>query len=411
MKVLHLNTSPRTGGAAIAAGRIVCALQKIGVEASLLTAPEGIAHTLPFLWERMSIWAANRFTRKDLFSVDIANAGTDITHLSAFQEADIIHLHWINQGFLSLRGLQHICSQGKPIIWTMHDMWPCTSICHHARLCEAFHSECRDCPYQPSTAFFDLAKHTFKRKASIYAAAPLHFVACSKWLEAHVHQSALTQGKYITSIANPIDTTHFHPIDKQEARRALKNRLPANKRLILFGSCKITDKRKGIDYLIKSVRLLAQRREDWKDKVGIVTFGEGSDELAALLPYPVYSLGYLNSEEEMAKAYQAADLYITPSLEENLPNTVMEAMACGLPCVSFHIGGLPEMIDHKENGYIAEYRSAEDLAQGLEYVLSTEDYTKLSHNAVRKVTENYSQAHIGMQYKKLYERALFGSCT
>ena len=159
MRVLIVNTSEQKGGAAIAASRLMHALRAEGVEARMLVRdtdhPSALVHRvhghwkgrLRFLWERVVIWAANRFTRRNLFKVSIANTGFDITRLPEFQEADVVHLHWINQGFLSLRDLRKILLSGKRVVWTLHDMWPATAICHHAYACEAYHVACHDCPF------------------------------------------------------------------------------------------------------------------------------------------------------------------------------------------------------------------------------------------------------------------------
>ena len=149
MNILIVNTSERQGGAAIAAHRLMDALQQLGHGVEMLVRDKHTdrceVQSLPsdwrrkwhFLWERAVIWMYNRFRRQNLFAVDIANAGTDITQLRAFRKADVIHLHWVNQGMLSLANLRKILCSGKTVVWTMHDMWPCTSICHHARECNA----------------------------------------------------------------------------------------------------------------------------------------------------------------------------------------------------------------------------------------------------------------------------------
>ncbi len=421
MKVLFVNTSEQTGGAAVAAGRIMRALQEKGVDARMLvrdrsTADPDVLSLEPswklrrdFLWERLVIWGANQFSRQNLFAVDIANSGSDITSRPEFREADLIHLHWINQGFLSLRGLGRIFRSGKPVVWTMHDMWPCTSICHHARECTGFHTECLACPFLKNRgAFFNLARNCFRHKARIYAGAPLHFVTCSQWLKDQASRSALLRGKEICAIPNPIDPQAFRRMDKAEARRRWAGRLPEGQKIILFGACKFTDKRKGIDYLIESCRILAARHPEWAGgkQLGIAFFGQGDGQVNAQIPFPVYPLGYLKSGEEMAYAYNAADLFVTPSLEENLPNTIMEAMACGLPCAGFRIGGIPEMIDHKVNGYLAKYKDAADLAEGMAYILGAPHYEKLSREAINKVARCYDPAVVGGKYLQLYQKIL-----
>lgn len=135
MNVLLVNTSERTGGAAIAASRLMHALNRHGVNARMIVRQK---RGFPFYWERMVIWLHNRLSRRMLWYVDIANAGTDITLLPAFREADVIHLHWVNQGFLSLEVIDRILHSGKRIVWTMHDQWPYTAICHHSRDCRRF---------------------------------------------------------------------------------------------------------------------------------------------------------------------------------------------------------------------------------------------------------------------------------
>ena len=176
MRILIVNTSERTGGAAVAAGRLVEALKNHGVKAQMLVRDTqsdrittiglggGWKQLRKFLWERLVIWMHSGFRRERLFSVDIANAGNDITHLPEFQEADLIHLHWINQGMLSLKGIRKILDSGKPIVWTMHDMWPCTGICHHARSCTAFQSKCGHCPMIYSEKQHDLSTRIFNKK-------------------------------------------------------------------------------------------------------------------------------------------------------------------------------------------------------------------------------------------------------
>ena len=251
------------------------------------------------------------------------------------------------------------------------------------------------------------ARRVFRRKAALYRGAPLSFVTCSRWLREQASRSALLRGKELTAIPNPIDPAAFRPQDKAAARKHWGTLLPGGQRLILFGACRFTDKRKGIDYFIDSCRILARRRPEWAGKVGIALFGQGDgQQLAREIPYPVYPLGQLRSGEEMALAYNAADHFVTPSLEENLPNTIMEAMACGLPCAGFRIGGIPEMIDHKRNGFLAEYKSAEDLAAGMDYILGAANYEELSRAAIDKVARCYDPARIAEEYLQVYRRAL-----
>ena len=374
MRVILINTSERIGGAAIAANRLMEALKAQGIKAKMLvrnkqTGQSTVVALKPswrmvwqFVWERVVIWTANRFSRQNLFAVDIANTGNDITSLPEFQQADIVHLHWVNQGMLSLKDIRKILDSGKPVVWTMHDMWPCTGICHYARRCDHYRTACHNCPYL----------------------------------------AALLQGMPVTSIPNAINTNLFRPHDKAAARRKLQ--LPQDMRLMLFGSVKITDKRKGIDYLVKACRLLADQHPELRDRLAVVAFGRNSQQLGSLLPFKVYPLDFVTGDHQLVDIYNAVDLFATPSLEDNLPNTIMEAMACGTPCVGFNVGGIPEMIDHLHNGYVATYRDAGDFANGIYWLLTEPGYDSLCEQAARKAATHYAESVVAKKYIDLYNK-------
>ena len=414
MRVLIINTSERTGGAAIAANRLMNALKNSGIKAKMLVRDKQTDQVTvvplkkswrkvaQFVWERIVIWQANRFHKHNLFAVDIANTGTDITALPEFRQADVIHLHWINQGMLSLKSIRKIFESGKPVVWTLHDMWPVTGICHHARTCEKYTTQCSHCPLLYKGHKLDLSYRVFRQKQKLYKDQPLTFVGCSHWLEGLARKSALTQGHPVTSIPNPINTNLFRPASKETIRQALH--LPTDKKLLLFSSMKITDRNKGIDYLVDACKILAARYPDFVRSLGVVVVGKESQQYADLFPFPIYCLDFVHEEKDIARIYNAADLFVNPSLHENLPNTIMEAMACGIPCIGFHTGGIPEMIDHLHNGYIAEYKSAEDLANGIHWSLTEGDYESLSEEARRKVVNSYSEQIVAMKYIQLYNQ-------
>ena len=182
--------------------------------------------------------------------------------------------------------------------------------------------------------------------------------------------------------------------------------LPLNRKLILFGSVKTTDKRKGIDYFIDSCHILAQKHPHLTNEWEIVVYGNGSGELTKYLPFNVHPLNYISSTSELIDIYNAVDIFATPSLEENLPNTIMEAMACATPCIGFETGGIPEMIDHKENGYVAEYKSAEDFANGIYWILNESNFEQLSENARNKVVNSYSEKTVAAEYLNLYKEII-----
>ena len=415
MRVLLINTSERMGGAAIACSRLMEALKNNGIKAKMLVRDKQTDQITvvsldrswklvwKFVWERVCIWSANRFKRNHLFAVDIANTGTDITSLPEFQQADVIHLHWVNQGMLSLRNIDKILASGKPVVWTMHDMWPFTGICHYAGSCDRYQSQCHHCPFlYGGGGKDDLSSRVFRRKQKVYQGRHITFVACSRWLEEQAKHSFLLQGHTILSIPNAINTNLFRPHDKEAARKRCG--LPQDMRLALFGSVKITDPRKGVQYLVESCRLLADRHPELKDRLGVVAFGNQSGQLADMLPFRVYALDFVADEHRLVDIYNAVDIYVTPSLQDNLPNTIMEAMACGTPCVGFHVGGIPEMIDHLHNGYVATYQSVTDLANGIYWTLTDGSYASLCEEAARKAATHYSERAVAKQFIDLYNK-------
>jgi glycosyltransferase involved in cell wall biosynthesis len=389
------------------------ALNNNGVKAKMLVRDKETDHLtvagLPaswrqqwnFLWERFVIWLHLHFRREHLFEVDMANAGTDITTLPEFQEADVIHLHWINQGMLSLKGIRKILASGKPVVWTMHDIWPATAVCHYTRGCEQYQSQCNKCPLLPGDS---LARQVWNRKQQMLSGQRITYVCCSEWLAGEARKSALLKDQRIVSIPNAIDTRVFRPQDKQQARQNLD--LPADRRIILFVSQRVTDPRKGIRYFVEAVSRLVRQHPEMKENTGVAILGGHAEEVASQLVLPSYPLGYVSNPSRIVSVYNAADVFVLPSLEDNLPNTIMEAMACGVPCVGFHVGGIPEMISHQVNGYVAQERDAADLAQGIRYVLAEADYATLSRECLHQVAQKYSQQSVASRYMEEYRNRM-----
>ncbi|MBR1687066.1 MAG: glycosyltransferase family 4 protein [Prevotella sp.] len=418
MRVLIVNTSERTGGAAVAANRLMEALNNNGVKARMLVRDKETTHPavigigsgwraqLPFLWERLCIWVRLRFKRQRLFEVDIANAGLDITRTRAFREADVIHLHWVNQGMLSLRGIRRILDSGKPVVWTMHDAWPSTAICHLTFDCRRYEQRCCHCPLLPGGGSeSDVAAQTWRRKEQMLHNRSIRFVACSQWLAEAARHSALLSGQSVGQIPNPIDTRLYRPLpDRRKAR--IDAGLPEDGRIILFVSQRATNPYKGMDYLVEACRLLAAEHPELLADTTLGILGGHSEEVVGQLPFRAVALGYVNDEHRIVGIYNAADVFVLPSLSENLPNTIMEAMACGVASVAFRVGGIPEEIDHRQTGYIADYRDAADLARGLHWVLCEADRDTLRRQCLSKVARSYSQQSVALRYIEEYERAM-----
>ena len=417
MRVLILNTSEKTGGAAVAANRLVEALNNNGGKAKMLVRDKetdqitvvGLKQSLMrqwgFLWERSVVFWHLHFSKKHLFEIDIANCGTDITRMREFKEADGIRLRWINQGFISLKIVREILDSGKPVVWTMHDIWPATGICHYTRGCKHFKTRCYSCQLLPGKGGeTDLAYKTWEAKRRMLKGQNIHFVTCSRWLEGEARQSALLVGQQVVSIPNTIDTHVFTRCDKTTARMAAN--LPLDKKIILFVSQKVTDVRKGMDFFVEALEKLVASSPETKDNTVVAVLGGHAEDVVEKLPLKAYPLGYVSEEKHIVNIYNAADVFVLPSLEDNLPNTIMEAMACGVPCVGFKVGGIPEMIDHLRNGYVAKFRDSDDLAKGIQWVTSGADGINLSDNCLKKVLASYSQHSVALKYIEVYNQAL-----
>jgi len=417
MRVIIVNTSERNGGAAVAANRLMEALNNHGVKAKMLVRDKqsdsltvvGLQgkwwQQWCFLWERLVIFCHLHFSRKHLFELDIANTGTDITRLPEFREADIIHLHWINQGMLSLGVIRKILNSGKPVVWTMHDIWPATAICHLTLGCNKFKTGCHHCKYLPGNGSTrDLSAKIWRRKQHLLDGQSITFVACSRWLEAEAKMSALLNGQKVTNIPNSIDTSIYKVGNRSEARQRLG--LPTDKQVILFVSQRVTNLNKGMEYLIEACNQLVSQHPEMKETTAVAILGGHAEDVVAELPFEAYPLGYVSEEYRIADVYRAANVFVLPSLSENLPNTIMESMACGIPCVGFKVGGIPEEIDHLKNGYVAAYRNAEDLARGIRWILCEADYDSLSAAAVKKVNRCYSQQSVALKYTEIYNEAI-----
>lgn len=418
MKVLLVNTSEQAGGAAIAANRLLKALGGRGVKASMLVRdrssvrPEVIspvsklAGKIKFMLERFDVFLANRFHTANLFAVDPATQGFDITQLPEYQEADLIHLHWVNQGMLSISDLQKIIDSGKPIVWTLHDMWPCTGICHQAADCKAWTTGCGHCPLLwGEGSKKDLSWQTFRKKEKLFDTdRRIRFVACSNWLSDIARQSPLLKRHSVESIPNAIDTQFFAPGSKKAARMRLG--LPLEKRILLFVAYKATDKNKGIDYLREAIEHIRKQSKEWVDQLCVVPVGREADTLKNSFACEARPQNYVSSEDVMRDLYNAADLLLMPTLMDNLPNTIVEAMACGVPCVGFNVGGLPQMITHGKDGYLAKFKNAEDFAIGIMQTLFTNSYQDLSRAARKKAVDTYSEEAIASRYIEVYREAI-----
>jgi glycosyltransferase involved in cell wall biosynthesis len=402
MNVLLITTYPH-GGAGVACRRLQGALSSLGHQVNILYQTD-IGNRFGFLAERVSFlpWERNRSVR---FLFSLANFGTDISQHPLVQAADVLHLHWWNQGFLSLRDVARLGALGKPIVWTLHDMWAMTGGCHHNRSCEEFKRACGQCPYLRFRYKNDLSRQIWAKKQRLYP-KNIHYVTCSQWLEGMARSSSLLMDSDIRTIPNPIDTSVFRP-EASSPRSAFQRTIGATPgaHLVLFAAMSISNPYKGFGYLREALQHLKAQRPDLS--IEVVALGKSKTGELDGLPYKVHDLGLVKDQNQLVSVYGGVDVFVTPSLEENLPNTIMESMACGTPVVGFDVGGIPEMIVDGKYGRVVPIRDSVALADAMAWVL--EDPTRrqaLGDAARQSVLARYDQHIVGQQYAALYEEAL-----
>jgi glycosyltransferase involved in cell wall biosynthesis len=331
--------------------------------------------------------------------------GQNVIKHRSVKEADVIHIHWINHGFLSPKFLAKLDELEKPIVWTFHDSNAFTGGCHVRYSCEHYHKECGFCPLLKNSHKNDISHKTWLRKSKAYAALNCHIIAPSKWMADSVKMSSLMGFRPVSVIPNTIETKVFKPYVKSEAKKMLK--IAADKFVLMSGFMPSkNDKHKGTTYLIDALNDLASRPGIDKDKIELVIFGNKENADMPVFPFKTTFLGSINNDSHLAKCYSAADVFITASLEDNLPNTVMESLACATPVVAFKTGGIPDMVRHLENGYLAEYKSSEDLATGIEWLYHDENAPDIQKEARRTILEHFSEEVIATQHLNLYQSLL-----
>ena len=434
MKVLFVNTNDISGGAARAAMRIMRGVQQSGVEAQMFVkdkysqssdviplstyAPSSNWFLDVFKWViqkfknryHMFKWHPYKRTKQNVFMSDLRH--TDIHGALQKLDYDIVHLHWINNRFLDIRELSKI---HKPIVWTLHDSWPFCGICHYFVDCKRYQSHCGACPMLGSKKEQDLAYEVFEKKMEAYKDLDFHIVTPSHWLGDSAKKSALLGRFPVHVIPNCLDTDLFRLLSVEEIRviaeqqqnavvsRVLREATEKRiaKPLILFGAMNAANDRiKGFASLLSALQIL-----DAQDvKAHLVVFGANEQELPMKFQnIDVTFVGYIHDSSVLTALYNIADVMVVPSLTENLSNAIMESLSCGTPVVAFNIGGNSDMIDHQQNGYLANELDCEDMAKGIQWCIEHNTEGALSRNSLEKVMNNYTIDIVSKQYKQLYQ--------
>ena len=410
MKVVIINRSDSIGGAAIASHRLLHALIDEGVEAHMLvidkqltddpavmTVGNGLKNKWNFLAERMGIALRTGFDRDTLFKIDPATHGLNLARHPLVKDADVIVLGWINQGMLSLKGVEQLAALGKPVIWVMHDMWNCTGVCHHSIDCTAFQSTCQACPLLGGKTN-DLSTDTQRRKAELYRKYPnIHFVAVSNWLRRQCRESSLMSKYDVSVIPNAFPIEKFTPLRLPNSDYGID----PDKKVMVMGAARLDDPVKGFDMLIDTTKYIASVMPDLAQRLHLLLFGGIKD--ASLLEQIALPYTHLGTVSDVTRVYTYADVVLSTAQRESFGLTLLEGLACGCVPVTFGKGGQDDIVDHLNTGYVAMFQEPADMAHGIAWAIDAPVTRQQLHQAA---AQKFDAGIIARQFVELFESLL-----
>ncbi len=414
MKVLHISHSDISGGAARAAYRLHRAQLATGIDSHMLVRSK-----------KSDDWTVQGpVTRiEKLFNIVRSFIGAQLMKLQRSQnvnfhsgdwlpsnlakninasDADVVHLHWVAGETMSIEDMGRI---KKPIVWTMHDMWPFCGAEHvtdyeiNARWRLGYIKSNRG----NSERGLDLDRYVWQRKLKAWQ-KPMHIVAPSHWLADCAKGSKLFQNKAITVIPNTLNTDVYKPLDNAICRQALN--LPSDKKIILFGAMGGgRDKNKGYDLLVAALEHLSLSFN--ADDMACVIFGQSQPQQSPELPFKTQWLGHIHDDATLALLYNAATVMVVPSKQEAFGQTASEAQACGTPVVAFNCTGLADVVDHQQTGYLAKAYDSVDIAVGLQWILDNPaECERLGKNARLRAEKLWNTNIVVEQYRAVYTTVL-----
>jgi len=421
LSVLHISTSDLGGGAAIAANRLHTALRHSGTlssmavrdrqsaDSSVLPMPVRVSEpsvlrrflarvkARKFADERTGV--ASAVSRGHGYFSNFELNSTDL--LAERPKVDVINLHWI-ANFLDYPSFFGGLSYGQPLVWTLHDMAPMTGGCHYALSCERFTQNCGLCPILGQPKENDLTRKVHQGKTKALAnlcEESTRIIAPSEWLATEARRSSLLGGFKVEVIPNGIDVGTFAPRDRNLAREVFG--LRDDHAVVLFAADNVSDYRKGMDLLVTAFDGLDVGRP-----LTLVAMGGGD----AKLPEGSVALGRLENPHLMSFLYSAADVFVLPTRADNLPNVLIEAMACGTPCVSFRLGGVPDVVRNGETGLLAQPENVTSLRESIARIVYDDELrSRMSSNCRQVAVAEYSDTLIAARYSSVYDELLEAS--
>lgn len=327
------------------------------------------------------------------FAFSHALTGVDITQHPLFVEADIIHLHWINKGFISLKGLEKIYQSGKKIIWTAHDLWPFTGGCYHPRGCENFQRGCGNCKYLKNPNNGDLSSRVLSVKLDLYIKYVTQIVVPGKWSYSMACKSELSPYAQIVQIPNFIDTDEFVPLDQNMVKEEGRLRL-------LFSSMNLLNPMKGIFDLAEAIN---QLDTTLRDTLELVLIGWAKSDLPAI-HCKVILKGVLSKTEELVSEYQQANLLVVPSFEETFGLTCIEAQSCGVPVIAYASGELAYNVVQDKTGFLVPTGDTSGLKEAIAKFMgmSPDERRQMGENARQFAVQHFGTNQTVNKYMELY---------
>lgn len=410
MRVVGISTFDVVGGAARAAIRIHQGLRRIGVESKLLVQQKfgDDADVLAPTTRSGKIWARLR-PHLELAPLMLYRRRTNSPFTTGWTRhkieseierlsPDIVHLHWVGAGYVSVGDFQRI---QYPMLWTLHDSWAFTGGCHIPLECEKYKKRCGRCPHLGSSMEYDLSRYNWLRKRRAWRNIKPVLVTPSRWMAERAASSSLFAESRIEIIPNGVDLVRFKPTDQRTARDILG--LPRDKKLILFGvGGDISDPNKNMR-LLKQV-FISLRQMQRLEGIELVVVGSGRPDALGDTGVAIRHLGHFQDEISLSLVYSSADVVVVPSRQENLPNMVMEAAACARPVVAFRVGGMTDLIEDRVSGYLATPYDPADFAAGIAWTLETSQRAPgMGLEARRKTEAEFDIRRVAAKYLSLYQ--------
>lgn len=415
MKIVHLNTNDNIDGAGRAAYRLHKGLRGKGIDSYMFVQRKRtsdstvVAYNLPrSLLERLSrrllqfrltldraSYRSSRPSGYERFSPPRTLFRGDL--VAQIPPADVLNLHSIAD-FVDYPSFFER-NKTNPIVWTLHDMEPFTAGCHYDFGCDKYTTQCAACPQLGSRQRSDLAFRAWKSKQLAYSQIDpgrLHLVALNRWMVGEVQRSAILRQFPLTIIPNGLDVEVFAPRDRGFARQVLG--IPDGARVVLFVSSSVKTRRKGFAFLTQAFAQI----KDFGNML-LLSVGEGTPELTSSGPH--IHMDVIGNDRLLSLVYSAADAFVIPSLQDNLPNTVLESFACGTPVVGFAVGGVHDLVSTGETGFLAPVEDATALAQAVCDLLSDRDrWHTMSVRCRQRAIQEYSLDVQAERYARLYEQ-------